>query len=448
MALSDSRWSRTGLVAGATLIAALAWTTTDRAFAATGTSKAADAAIPIGRIDPPEQGFFSRVLMSDGIPIKAHKDVSDAAMREAARRINRLLKDVPVVRRNLAAQGAEHHIIGKDQATSDLPEWRHMKGKMHWDNSALFDDRVRGMGGLVSSSGEENLLKLPTDRYKDHRDICSHEFSHGILGSGVSQDVVEKVEAQFRKAKAKGLWPSYAGVNAHEYFAELTMWYIGSRGDYGSIRPAPQPGPEWLKRYDPEGYALIDDFYRGRIKVQPLPLEILQAMKDPIAPEVPEGPARRRTSILVTNDSGAPVKVFNVEAAGGRTHIMDVPPGARYAEDARAGQVWLVTRESGAVLGYYRCTRERGHIVINAQTPPTAGQDNEPDTRPVAGRSLSFSLRGQDRLVALPLFIRSIRPRSAVNWRASDVPAWQAGTGIATHVAGRGPMVSRRELEP
>ena len=34
----------------------------------------------IAAIDPPEKGFFSKLLDYDGIPIKAHKDVSDEAL--------------------------------------------------------------------------------------------------------------------------------------------------------------------------------------------------------------------------------------------------------------------------------------------------------------------------------------------------------------------------------
>lgn len=380
-ALAAARQTRFGPMVGAALLASLGGAPSSRAEA------------PIRTMDPPEHGFFSRVLICDGIPIKAHMDVGDAAMREAARRIGRLLKDIPIVRDNLVAQGAEHHIIGKDQATSDLPEWRHMKGKMHWDNSALFDDRVRGMGGLISSSGEDNLLKLPTDQYRDHRDICSHEFSHAILGDGVSPDVLDRFEARFQEAKAAGLWPSYAGTNVHEYFAEMTMWYVGSRGDYGSIRPTPEPGPEWLKRYDPEGYALMDDFYRGRIKVKPLALKTLRPSAKPIVPGAPGTHGRRPTSILLLNNSSAPVHVFNVEPGGGRAHLMDVPPGARCAEDARAGQVWLVTRAPGAVVGYFRCTGERGRILIAPENPPVEGQGSAQDATPFISRELMDSLR-------------------------------------------------------
>ena len=39
-----------------------------------------------------------------------------------------MLSNLPSVRANLRAAGAELHIIGRDQVTTDLPEWRRDKG--------------------------------------------------------------------------------------------------------------------------------------------------------------------------------------------------------------------------------------------------------------------------------------------------------------------------------
>jgi hypothetical protein len=225
----------------------------------------AQTTLPIERVDPPRQEFYSKQCSVRGIRILAHADVSDAAMYEAARRIGRQIGRAPQLAANLATLGVEMHIIGKDQECSDLPEYRHMKGKLV-DGKLTFDQRGRGYGGFHASCAEENLLKLPSDRYRDHRDICSHEFAHTILQYALSKDIREKVEAQRKKSIEAGKWKTmYAAGNAHEFFAELTMWYFDSRGDYGKLKPPPQPGSDWLRAYDPEAFALIDSIYTGRL---------------------------------------------------------------------------------------------------------------------------------------------------------------------------------------
>jgi hypothetical protein len=129
------------------------------------------------------------------------------------------------------------------------------------------DERTRGLGGLLTSCGEENLLHLPEDRYKG-RDICLHEFAHNVLDNGVSKDVYDNVREKYLRAMDKGLWKgAYAATNEHEYFAELTMWYFGTHGDLGMSGDKPADGPDGLRAYDPEGYQLLDNFYSGRIPI-------------------------------------------------------------------------------------------------------------------------------------------------------------------------------------
>jgi hypothetical protein len=173
-----------------------------------------------------------------------------------------------MVTSNLAATGACLHIIGRDQVTTDLPEWRHDKGKPLEEYKGLTrDQRTRGMGGLLTSCGEENLLRLEKDKYRG-RDICVHEFAHNIRSVGLPRVVVQRFNKQYEQSLAKGLWKgSYGGSNPDEFFAELSMWYFGTHGDLNMTGPKPANGPEGLKAYDPEAYALFDDFYRGLIPV-------------------------------------------------------------------------------------------------------------------------------------------------------------------------------------
>ena len=223
-------------------------------------------------LDPPEQGFFSKRLDFHGIPIKAHVVVADQALWAAYDRLNllmgHLLDRQPMVISNLVAAGVELHIIGRDQVTTDLPEWRQDKGKHLAEYHGLTrDQRTRGMGGRLTSCGEENLLKLEKDRYFG-RDICLHEFAHSIRNYGISPDVRTRFGAQYRLSLEHGLWKgSYAGSNPDEFFAELTMWYFGTHGDLHMDGPKPANGQAGLKQYDPEAFRLFDDFYQGKIAI-------------------------------------------------------------------------------------------------------------------------------------------------------------------------------------
>lgn len=233
----------------------------------------AQAGLKIVVIDPPEKDFFSKRLDFHGVPIKAHRVVADEALYAAYDRLalmfTNLLTKQPMVLSNLLAAGAALHIIGRDQVTTDLPEWRHDKGKQLAEYKGLTrDQRTRGMGGLLTSCGEENLLKLPQDRYRG-RDICLHEFAHNVLDHGCPREIKKRFAEQRKRSLEKGRWQkSYAGSNVDEFFAELTMWYFGTHGDKRMTGAKPADGPDGLKEYDPEAFALMDDFYSGRINIE------------------------------------------------------------------------------------------------------------------------------------------------------------------------------------
>ena len=119
----------------------------------------------------------------------------------------------------------------------------------------------------MTSCGEENLLKLEKDRYHG-RDICVHEFAHNIRHYGVQPRIRQRFDEQFgvRWRRALGQ-ESYAGSNPDEFFAELTMWYFGTHGDLSMTGPKPENGPEGLKKYDPDAFALLDRFFKGEIEI-------------------------------------------------------------------------------------------------------------------------------------------------------------------------------------
>ena len=220
------------------------------------------------QLNPAEQGFFTQELKCDGIQIKAPDVVADKALYEAYDRLSRQLEHLPMVASNLVTCGVEIHLIGQHQVTSDLPEFRDLKGKpLPEYHGETIDQRTRGMGGRLTSVAEENLLKLKWDHYYG-RDILTHEFAHAIRQYGIPLNVVQMFNDQYRSSLAKGLWKgAYAASNADEYFAELSMWYFGTHGDLGMTGPKPADGPEGLKQYDPDAYKLFDNFYSGRIPI-------------------------------------------------------------------------------------------------------------------------------------------------------------------------------------
>jgi hypothetical protein len=246
------------------------WFVAAAACASVFAACAAETPPAITILEPPEKGFFSKQVDYHGIPVKAHVTVSNEALYAACARLSMLLSNQPVVTSNLVAAGAEMHIIGRDQVTTDLPEWHDDKGKPLEEYHGLTrDERTRGMGGRLTSCGEENLLKLEKDRYRG-RDICLHEFAHCIRNYGIGREVRKRFDEQFRHSLDAGMWQnSYAGSNADEFFAELTMWYFGTHGDLRMTGVKPENGPEGLKKYDSAAFALLDDFYSGRMLIPP-----------------------------------------------------------------------------------------------------------------------------------------------------------------------------------
>ena len=198
-------------------------------------------------IAPPGDGFFTKMLDFHGIPIKASSVVSDEALDAAYDRLALELAHLPVVTVNLVAAGAQLQIIGKDQVTSDLPELRALKGRpLPKYNGLTIGQRTRGMGGLETSCGEENLLKLDKDRYRG-RDICLHEFAHCIRDHGIQAEIVARAcpPSPARYASYLSAW---ALVNSGTPESGYGYWYPGLENDGGAgggFEPAPT-GTTWL----------------------------------------------------------------------------------------------------------------------------------------------------------------------------------------------------------
>ncbi len=118
-------------------------------------------------IVPQEQGFFDKRTDYEGIPIRANKVVVDEAMFEARRRMAMVLKNMPNATKNLVAAKAELDIIGRDQVTSDLPEFRDQKGKP-------FQGKPTEKVTTIDERGVEDVLHAgaPVHRGRDVERRC------------------------------------------------------------------------------------------------------------------------------------------------------------------------------------------------------------------------------------------------------------------------------------
>ena len=335
-------------------------------FAFAGAAAGADQKPTVTRIDPPQFGFFSKEVDYKGIPIKAHAVVDDQALIEAYDRLDLMLRHMPDAVSNMVTEGVELHIIGKDQGTSDLPENRTWKGRKY-DGDQDIDQRTRGVGGLMVSCGEENLLKLAVDRYRG-RDICIHEFAHTIQMYGLSDDVRAMIRKQYKTSTEAGLWKTaYAATNEGEYFAETSMWYFGTGGDYGKIDPRPKLGKDWLREYDRGEYDLIDRIYSGSIPIHRLKLVTIKAISPARGKNLRStGDGSVKTNIRFDNRTNETVQVFWIDGDGKRVPYAVLSPGQKQGQETFVGHVWLVTDAAGKALAVYVPDRRPGIAAIVA----------------------------------------------------------------------------------
>ena len=293
----------------------------------------------ITAINPPEYGFYEKEIRYRGIPIKASSEVADDALYILYDRLAQQTAHLPQVVANLAAARAEVHIIGRNQVTTDLPEWRQDKHvPLEMDDGLTLDQRTRGVGGLITSCGEENILHLLLDRYHGS-DICIHEFAHAIENYGVPPSIHVLFDRQFVLSKSKGLWiNAYASSNSDEYFAELTMWYFGTHGDRRVAGHRPQNGPEGLLKYDPDAYRLFDDFYNGRIEIASVPPPLHDSNLEEHSPPQDSVLARAIVGRLTTYKVGQ-TKLADFFADAGMAHPTDAGLNGWHVTEPSLGKV-------------------------------------------------------------------------------------------------------------
>jgi hypothetical protein len=200
--------------------------------------------------------FYKKHVDYKGFSILSSAKVSDAGLLEARYLIDKLLGEREDILKAMIKSGCRFMVMAPTEMTTDVPEQRHLKN----DPKTNWDTRARGLGGKLSSCGEENLLNLKGDRYRQEN-ILIHEFNHAIHQQGlrtVDPTFNTRLKKACEKAKAAGLWKdTYVIENHSEYWAE------GAQAYFDCMRP--QFGAntrEKLEKYDPDLFALVDEVYK------------------------------------------------------------------------------------------------------------------------------------------------------------------------------------------
>ena len=186
--------------------------------------------------------IYTQRASAGGYPVVASAAVNPYALKEAVYLIDLLLAKRPDVRQAMIESGSRLCIIGWNEYTTDLPEFRWLAadpvaGFPGLPPKDYWDARARGLGGSESdpfcSCGEENVLCYPGDPYSTEN-ILIHEFAHNMHLRGlvnVDPTFDPRLKQAHDAAMKAGLWRGkYASVNHHEYFAEgVQSWFDNNR---------------------------------------------------------------------------------------------------------------------------------------------------------------------------------------------------------------------------
>jgi alpha-glucosidase len=203
--------------------------------------------------------FYQQYVDAGGLPILSSAKVSTAGLLEAAYLIDQMLANREDVRQEMIKRRVRFVVMAPTEMTTDVPEQSHMD-KEYWDR------RARGLGGRICSCGEENLLNLPGDRYRNEN-ILIHEFSHTIHNYGLRRlddGFQKRLTDLFDAAKEKGLWKdTYAATSPGEYWAEAVQSYFDCNAPPRRRVHNDVDTREELKEYDPELFQLIDESFKS-----------------------------------------------------------------------------------------------------------------------------------------------------------------------------------------
>ncbi|MEM9283411.1 MAG: hypothetical protein AAGA96_16430 [Verrucomicrobiota bacterium] len=347
--------------------------------------------------------FYKKYLNCDGFPIVSSGRVSDAALREAAYLIGKMLGHRSDLLKAMIDREVRLVVMAPDEFTTDVPEHATLVPKAYWDK------RTRGLGAtderLAVSVGEENLLGLEGDPYAEES-IMVHEFGHAIhemAMKSVDPEFQGKLELAFNQAGVAGLWKGfYAGTNPAEYWAEgVQSWFDTNRENdddhnhvdtreeliehdpmlaelIGSVfgqnswryqKPGSRDSRAHLAEFDWDAAPKFEwperliEAYETYLTGEDREVITLQPMED-LKNDSATGDSGPAVSIRFENKTDRPVKIFWVGFDGVRREYHTLLASRRYEQGTYGGHLWIVTGEDGKDIGWLRAINTNGKVEI------------------------------------------------------------------------------------
>lgn len=286
-------------------------------------------------LDPPLFGFYAKVVNCEGIHIRGSKEVANGPLLSACDRVQRMLEHTDTTRLNLIERGVELHLIPRDQSLTSLPEYLDNRTNMALQKS-------RESPGIYTACAEESLTS------PDDTDACVREFAIAIYRYGFDGTIRSRIQSEFRNAVITGLWKgSHAGASPEDYWAQLSAWYFGGHGSFArSDVQFPSPGPQGLRQYDPNGYALLSLLYGGRERPQRI-----EAIRAPLVSKFALSQTGGKSAELqIVNNSDKPIRMFLIDSDGVTRSMGELGPFNRTIEPTFLSDVWMIQDQRGVEL--------------------------------------------------------------------------------------------------
>jgi hypothetical protein len=212
--------------------------------------------------------FYKKYTDASGVPVLSSAAPADESLIAACLLIEAMLSKRSDVAAAMVSAGERFAIIGKQEGTADIPEYRaNLSSQSEID---AFNRRARGVAGDVTSCGEENILCLDGDPYDDES-ICIFNFANAITMYGtnaVDPTFDMRLRQLYMRASMSGILDgTYRNQDKASYWAEGVQDYYDTNaeadppdGVHNSVNTRAE-----LKDYDPALYGLIEEFLPERL---------------------------------------------------------------------------------------------------------------------------------------------------------------------------------------